>query len=124
MSLLLRWAASAIALYIVTQIIPGVSVNGITAALIAALAIGLVNATLGSLLKLLTLPIGCLTLGISSLIINALMFWLASSLVKGFHVTGFIPALLGSIAMSIVGAAVDFLLNQIFSGSDDKNKRN
>lgn len=124
MSLLLRWAASAIALYIVTQIIPGVSVNGITAALIAALAIGLVNATLGSLLKLLTLPIGCLTLGISSLIINALMFWLASSLVKGFHVTGFIPALLGSIAMSIVGAAVDFLLNQVFSGSDDKNKRN
>jgi putative membrane protein len=120
MSLLIRWAASAIALYIVTMLVPGVSVNGITATLIAALAIGLVNATLGGLLKLLTLPIGCLTLGISSLIINALMFWLASSLVNGFHVTGFIPAFLGSIALSLVGAAVDFVLKQMLTSSDEK----
>lgn len=117
MSLLIRWAASAIALYIVTQFVPGVSVSGFVSALIAALAVGLVNATLGGLLKLLTLPIGCLTLGISSLIINALMFWLASNLVDGFVVTGFIPALIGSILMSIVGAGVDFLLNQIFGSS-------
>ncbi len=120
MSLLIRWAASAIALYIVTQFVPGVSVNGVQAALLAALVIGLVNATLGSLIKLLTLPIGCLTLGISSLIVNALMFWLASNFVSGFHVTGFVPALLGSIALSIVGAAVDFLLQQIFTGKDEK----
>lgn len=122
MSLIIRWAASAIALYIVTQFVPGVIVSGITATIIAALVIGLVNATLGGLLKLLTLPIGCLTLGISSLIINALMFWFASSIVPGFHVTGFIPAFLGSIAMSLVGAAVDFLLKQLFNGSDDKNR--
>jgi putative membrane protein len=122
MSLIIRWAASAIALYIVTLLIPGVVVTGITATIIAALVIGLVNATLGGLLKLLTLPIGCMTLGISSLIINALMFWLASSLVPGFHVTGFIPAFLGSIVMSFVGAAVDYLLNQVFSGSDNKNQ--
>jgi putative membrane protein len=122
MSLIIRWAASAIALYIVTLLIPGVVVSGLTATIIAALVIGLVNATLGGLLKLLTLPIGCMTLGISSLIINALMFWLASSLVPGFHVTGFIPAFLGSIIMSFVGAAVDYLLNQVFSGSDNKNQ--
>ena len=120
MSLLIRWAASAIALYIVTQFVPGVSVNGVQAALLAALVIGLVNATLGSLIKLLTLPIGCLTLGISSLIVNALMFWLASNFVSGFHVTGFVPAVLGSIALSIVGAAVDFLLKQIFTSNDEK----
>jgi putative membrane protein len=122
MSLIIRWAASAIALYIVTLLIPGVVVSGLTATIIAALVIGLVNATLGGLLKLLTLPIGCMTLGISSLIINALMFWLASSLVPGFHVTGFIPAFLGSIVMSFVGAAVDYLFNQVFSGSDNKNQ--
>ena len=120
MSLLIRWAASAIALYIVTQFVPGVSVNGVQAVLLAALVIGLVNATLGSLIKLLTLPIGCLTLGISSLIVNALMFWLASNFVSGFHVTGFVPAVLGSIALSIVGAAVDFLLKQIFTSNDEK----
>ena len=120
MSLLIRWAASAIALYIVTQFVPGVSVDGVQAAILAALVIGLVNATLGSIIKLLTLPIGCLTLGISSLIVNALMFWLAANFVSGFHVTGFVPALLGSIALSLVGAAADFVLNQIFGGNDEK----
>jgi putative membrane protein len=122
MSLLIRWAASAIALYIVTQFVPGVRVSGVQAALLAALVIGLVNATLGTIIKLLTLPIGCLTLGISSLIVNALMFWLAANFVSGFHVNGFIAALLGSIAMSIVGTAVDFLLKQILTSSDDKKK--
>ena len=120
MSLLIRWAASAIALYVVTQFVPGVSVDGVQAAILAALVIGLVNATLGSIIKLLTLPIGCLTLGISSLIVNALMFWLAANFVSGFHVTGFVPALLGSIALSLVGAAADFVLNQIFGGNDEK----
>ena len=123
MSLLIRWAASAIALFLVTKLIDGVYVDGITSTIVAALAIGLVNATLGSVIKLLTLPIGCLTLGISSLIVNALMFWLAGAIVPGFHVTGFIPALLGSIAMSLVGAAVNFVLQQVFTseGKDNKN---
>ncbi len=122
MSILIRWVISAIALYIVTQIVPGVRVDSIQAALIAALVIGLVNATLGSLLKLMTLPIGCLTLGLSGLIINGLMFWLAGNFVGGFHVAGFLPALLGSIVMSLVGGAIDFLLNQFMGGSDQQSK--
>ncbi|MBM3759919.1 MAG: phage holin family protein [Acidobacteria bacterium] len=121
MSLIIRWAASAIALFLVTKLVGGVYVDGIMATIIAALAIGLVNATLGSLIKLLTLPIGCLTLGISGIVINALMFWVASAIVPSFHVNGFIPALLGSIAMSLVGAAVNFLLQQVFT-SDNKEK--
>ncbi len=122
MSILIRWVISAIALYIVTQIVPGVQVDSIQAALVAALVIGLVNATLGSLLKLMTLPIGCLTLGLSGLIINGLMFWLAGNFVGGFHVAGFLPAFLGSIVMSLVGGAIDFLLNQFMGGSDQKSK--
>ena len=122
MSILIRWVISAVALYIVTRIVPGVRVDSIQATLIAALVIGLVNATLGSLLKLMTLPIGCLTLGLSGLIINGLMFWLAGNFVGGFHVDGFIPALLGSIVMSLVGGAIDFLLNQFMGGSDQKSK--
>ena len=122
MSILIRWVISAVALYIVTRIVPGVRVDSIQATLIAALVIGLVNATLGSLLKLMTLPIGCLTLGLSGLIINGLMFWLAGNFVGGFHVDGFLPALLGSIVMSLVGGAIDFLLNQFMGGSDQKSK--
>ncbi|MFN8814054.1 MAG: phage holin family protein [Acidobacteriota bacterium] len=121
MSLLIRWASSATALYLITLFVPGVSVTGITATLFAALVIGLINATLGNLLKMLTFPIGCITLGISRLIINALMFWLASALISGFHVTGFFPALLGSIALAVVSTAVDFLLTLIFT-SDKKDK--
>lgn len=122
MSILIRWVISVVALYIVTRIVPGVSVDSIQATLIAALVIGLVNATLGSLLKLMTLPIGCLTLGLSGLIINGLMFWLAGNFVGGFHVAGFLPAFLGSIVMSLVGGAIDFLLNQFMGGSDQKSK--
>ncbi|MFN8684627.1 MAG: phage holin family protein [Acidobacteriota bacterium] len=121
MSLLIRWASSATALYLITLFVPGVSVTGITATLLAALVIGLINATLGNLLKMLTFPIGCITLGISRLIINALMFWLASALISGFHVSGFFPALLGSIALAVVSTAVDFLLTLIFT-SDKKDK--
>ena len=120
MSILIRWVISAIALYIVTQIVPGVRVDSIQATLIAALVIGLVNATLGSLLKLLTLPLGCLTLGISGLIINALMFLLADYFVSGFHVDGFLPAFLGSIVMSLVGGGLDFLLNRFTTGAGDR----
>ena len=120
MSILIRWVISAIALYIVTQIVPGVRVDSIQATLIAALVIGLVNATLGSLLKLMTLPWGCLTLGISGLIINALMFLLADYFVSGFHVDGFLPAFLGSIVMSLVGGGLDFLLNKFTNGADDR----
>jgi putative membrane protein len=122
MSLLIRWASSAIALYLITLFVPGVTVTGITATLLAALAIGLINATLGNLLKLLTFPIGCFTLGISRLIINALMFWLASALISGFHVNGFFPALLGSVALALVSGAVDFLLTQLLT-SDKKDKK-
>lgn len=119
MSLLIRWAASAIALVLVTKLGIGVGVAGWGSALIAALIIGLVNATIGSVLKALTLPIGCLTLGLSSLIINALMFWLAAMLVDGFTVAGFIPALIGSIIMSLVSTALDSFLTKVLTSSGD-----
>lgn len=118
MSLLIRWAASAIALYLVTKFVPGVNVNSFGSAILAALVIGLVNASLVGLLKLLTLPIGCLTLGLSSLVINALMFWLAGSLLSGFSVSGFWAAFFGSLAMMLVGGAVDQILSKVLKQGD------
>jgi len=97
--LLLHWVLSAIAVWIVAHIVPGISVSGPIAALIAAAVIGLVNATLGLMLKILTFPLTILTLGLFWFVINALMLELASALVKGFYVRNFIAALIGAVML-------------------------
>jgi putative membrane protein len=102
MRLLLNWILSALAVWIVAQIVPGVQVNGALAALIAALAIGFINATIGFVLKIVTLPLTLLTLGLFWFVINALMLELASALVPGFHVRGFLAAFIGAIVLSLV----------------------
>jgi putative membrane protein len=91
MRLLLHWILSATALWIVAHFVPGIYVSGPKAALIAALVIGLINATLGLLLKILTFPLTILTLGLFWFVINALMLELAANFVNGFQVRGFIP---------------------------------
>jgi len=90
--------------------VPGISVSGPVAALIAALVIGLVNATLGLLLKILTFPLTILTLGLFWFVINALMLELAAALVPGFYVRGFIPALIGAVMLSLVSSVLQWLV--------------
>ena len=102
MRLLLNWVLSALAVWIVAQMVPGISVRGPVAALIAALAIGFINATIGALLKILTFPLTLITLGLFWFVINALMLELASAIVPGFRVRGFIAAFLGAIVLSLV----------------------
>src|SRR5258705_8507554 len=86
MRLLLNWVLSALAVWIVSQVVPGISVSDPVTALIAALVIGLVNATIRLLLKILTFPLTLLTLGLFCFVINALMLELASLLVRGLVV--------------------------------------
>ncbi len=74
--------------------VPGISVSGPVAALIAAAVIGLINATLGLLLKILTFPLTILTLGLFWFVINAIMLELAAALVRGFYVRNFVAALI------------------------------
>jgi len=102
MRLLLNWMLSAVAVWIVAQVVPGISVRGAVAALIAALAIGFINATLGALLKILTFPLTLVTLGLFWFVINALMLELASAVVPGFQVRGFFAAFVGAIVLSLV----------------------
>ncbi len=103
MRLLLNWLLSAIALLIVSYFMPGFHVSGFGAALLAALVIGLANATLGLLLKIITFPLTILTLGIFWWVINALMLMFASAiLAPRFVVTGFLPAFVGAIVLSLV----------------------
>jgi putative membrane protein len=108
--LIVNWILSAIAVWVVAQIVPGVSVSGPMAALIAALAIGFVNATIGLLLKVLTFPLTLVTFGLFWLVINALMLKLAAALVPGFRVQGFLPAFIGAILLSVVNMVLKWLV--------------
>src|SRR5882762_11070657 len=103
MRLLLNWVLSALAVWIVSHFVSGFYVSGFRAALIAALVIGFINATIGALLKILTFPLTLLTLGLFWLVINALMLKLASALLSpGFQVRTFTAAFVGAIVLSLV----------------------
>lgn len=97
-----RWVLNALALLAISQWLPGVAISGFYAALMTILILGLVNALVRPLLLLLSLPITLLTLGLFIFVVNALMFWLASTIVKGFQVDGFMAAFWGALLYSIV----------------------
>jgi len=107
--LLLHWILTAVAVWIVAHVVPGIRVSGPTAALIAALVIGLINATLGLLLKILTFPLTILTLGLFWFVINAVMLELAAAFVKGFYVRDFVAAFIGAILLSIVSSLLQWI---------------
>lgn len=102
MKLLLRWLISALALLLISYITPSIAVSGIYIALITALVLGLVNALIRPLLVVLTLPITILTLGLFTLVINALLFWFVSTFIQGFEVEGFVAAFIGALFMTLV----------------------
>ncbi len=110
MHLLFRLFLNALAVIIVTKLVPGVSVASFPMAFVAAIVLGFVNALVRPLLELLSLPITILTLGFFTLVINALMFWLAAWLVPGFEVRGFSAAFWGALVFWIVSWASNALL--------------
>jgi putative membrane protein len=109
MNLIVNWLLNALSLMIVAHVVRGFEVTGITAALIAALVIGLVNATLGAFLKIVTFPLTLLSLGVFWFVINALMLKLAAAFVPGFSIQGFVPAFFGAIVLSLVNLFVRVL---------------
>ena len=112
MTLLLVWILNAIALLIVAYLLPGISVASFGAALIAALVLGLLNTLVKPVLILLTLPITVITLGLFLIVLNALVFWFAGSILKGFQVAGFWWALAGAIVYSLISGLLSRLLVQ------------
>ena len=101
--LLLHWLLSALALLITSSLVPGFEVSGLGSAMIAAVVIGLLNATVGLLLKVLTFPISILTLGLFLLVINAIMILVASAIVPGFRVRGIGSAFIGAVILALLG---------------------
>lgn len=126
--LLIRWIILAVSIIIAAKI-TGALLNGgfdvqlegvadFFKVLVGAAALAFVNATLGNLLKLLTLPLNCLTLGLVSLVINAIMLLIVGNIGLGFTVEGFFPAMLGSVLISLVNGVLGN-----FVPDDDKNKK-
>jgi len=109
-SLLINWLLSALGLFLVAHLVPGFEVSGFMSALLAAVVVGFVNSTLGLFLKIVTFPLTILTLGIFWFVINALMLELASWLVPGFYVRGFLSAFLGAIVLSLINMLLRPLL--------------
>jgi putative membrane protein len=107
--MLVRWIISAVLLLVVSRLVPGFEVDGLRSALIAALVIGLVNATLGVFLKIVTLPLTLVSLGLFLVVINAMMLLFASHFVGGFIVHGFGPAFVGALLLSLLGMVTRWL---------------
>jgi putative membrane protein len=110
-NLIMHWLISAVSLVIVAYLIPGIQLQGVGPALIAPIVIGLVNATVGFILKIVTFPITILSLGLFLLVINALMLMFAAYIVPGFAVAGFWSAFFGAIVLSIVS----MILRSVFA---------
>lgn len=106
MPFLINWVIAALAIVIVAHVIPGFHVAGFGTALLAAVVIGLVNATIGLIVQLLSLPLTILTFGLFYLVVNALMLQLAAWFVPGFVVDGFLSAFVGGVLLSVVSTVL------------------
>lgn len=111
MGLIVRILISAVAVYVASLFIPGISVTGgVSTYLVVAIVLGLLNAFVKPILTILTIPITILTLGLFLIVINVLMVYLAAYLVPGFNVSGIIAALLFSLVVSIVTSLIDAIV--------------
>jgi putative membrane protein len=112
MSILLKWFVSALAILIAAYLLPGVVVAGLWSALVLAAVLGLFNISIKPLLIIITLPINIFTLGLFTFVINALLILLASTIVKGFMVGGFMNALLFSLILTIIQWLFELLFDK------------
>ena len=125
MKLVIRWVIAAFALFVAAWLVPGISVDGGGWVVYAVMAVvlGLVNAIVRPLLKLMTCPLILLTLGLFTLVINGLTLWLSSVIAYqvfglGFHVRGFWPAFLGALIVSVVTVVLSAFVKE----DKDKDK--
>lgn len=105
-NMLIKWVCYALVIMVAAWIIPGISVEGFASAMIIAVVLGLINTFIRPVLKIVTLPINIVTLGLFSLVLNALLLMLAGHITPGFTVSGFWSAFFGSIIISVLGAGI------------------
>jgi putative membrane protein len=110
MKLLIRWLISTVTLMVVAHFVPGFVVNGFVAALIAALILGLINATLGTVLKILTFPLTVVTLGLFLIVVNAVLLKVAAYFTPGFTIASWKAAFIGAICVSLVSSFLNWII--------------
>jgi len=110
MKLLVRWLINAVSLLIVAHFVPGFTVDGFVAALIAAIVIGFVNSTLGLLLKVLTFPLTIVTFGFFLIVINAIMLKMAAAVTPGFAVRTWTAAFIGALLLTLITTFLHWLI--------------
>ncbi len=106
MELFLRWLLYTLALIFTSWVVPGIEVSSFLNAMFVVVIIALINTFIKPLLQIITLPINILTLGLFSLVINALLLMLAGYITPGFEVEGFLSALFGSIVLSLFALGI------------------
>ena len=111
LEILIKFILTAVLTYGLAQLLPNVRLDGVSSAAILVIVLGLLNATVKPILKLIGFPITVLTLGIFLLVINVIIVKLADYLMSGFAVTGFLSALIFSIALSLVTSVVDMIVD-------------
>jgi putative membrane protein len=121
--MVLHWFLNAIALLVVSRLVHGFEVSGLGFAMIAVIVIGLLNATLGLLLKIITLPLGILTFGVFFLIVNAFILKFASAFVPGFRVLTFSAAFWGALTLALLHLLFGFLFKSGREAARDRNYR-
>lgn len=110
-TILVKWVINALALYITSYLVKGITVSGPAALFLAAALLGIINAVIRPILIILTLPINILTLGLFTFFINGLMLWLVSFLIKGFIIQGFWAAFLGALVISLVSWLISWFID-------------
>ncbi len=111
--LLAKWILNSLALWIVSEILKGVEISNLTTLLIATAFFGLINATIGLFIKIITLPMQILTLGLLTFVINGFLLYIVSALVSGFVISGFGTAILAAFLLSIVSSLLTFIFKGI-----------
>ena len=106
LNILLRWLLFSLLIIFIAWVVPGISVENFFSAMIACIIIAIINAFIKPIVKFISLPINFLTLGLFTLVINALLFMLAGAITPGLEVEGFLSALIGSILLAIISPII------------------
>lgn len=106
---LIHWLLATLVLIVTAHIVPGMKINSLPAALFAAIVVGIVNIIVWPVLAFITLPLTIITFGLFLLVVNGIALKIAAALSPGFSIKGFLPAVVGSIALTLVGWLVRFV---------------
>lgn len=114
MYMILRWLINALGLLAIGYFVPGIEVNGLYHAMILVIAIGLINSVVGMVLKIITWPVNIITLGVSNLVINAILLYLVSTFIQGFEIQTWWAAVIGAVAYTIITIFSNWLYKESY----------